>query len=313
MWPSLVQTVQTTQRKSRAGDLLDWAAMEDAGGGDTPLLRGLTAGQLDMQKRMQKEMDELETWLQQDLDHNRARAASSEQTSQGRDDPWSTTPTLGGEASLDHDDGAAFGFEDDFDEFVGAPMDVTYGDNRPAATSSSSAPQRAFTDDFVPGSRVSTAADRNHDNLLDYDDADPDLPSHAEIEEMSKRLFGSASLGPPSASHAWTRLHSPLVDTNSTDLPDGDGGPSGSSVHGDHGGFTQIGDDEPVSEGPGDEEFELGAFDLSKVLGALQGMKEEISHMEDEDARRQAAAKVALGLVYGLKKEEEKEHEGKGS
>ena len=38
-------------------------------------------------------------------------------------------------------------------------------------------------------------------------------------------------------------------------------------------------------------------------------MKEEIAGMEDEEERRRAAARVALGLVYGLRKEEERERE----
>ena len=41
-------------------------------------------------------------------------------------------------------------------------------------------------------------------------------------------------------------------------------------------------------------------FDLSRVLGALEAMKEEIAGIADEDEKRRAAAKVALGLVYGL-------------
>ena len=52
--------------------------------------------------------------------------------------------------------------------------------------------------------------------------------------------------------------------------------------------------------GGGEDEF--ASFDLSRVLGALQGMKEEIAGMENEEERRNAAAKVALGLVYGLEK-----------
>lgn len=44
----------------------------------------------------------------------------------------------------------------------------------------------------------------------------------------------------------------------------------------------------------------LGTFDLSLVFSALQAMKEEISGIEDEDERRKAAARAALGLVEGL-------------
>jgi len=48
----------------------------------------------------------------------------------------------------------------------------------------------------------------------------------------------------------------------------------------------------------------MGNFDLSRVLNALQTMKEEISGMDDEDARRKAAARAALGLVYGLERQD---------
>ena len=41
-------------------------------------------------------------------------------------------------------------------------------------------------------------------------------------------------------------------------------------------------------------------FDLSQVMSALQQFKTDISEMDNEEERRKAAAKVALGLVYGL-------------
>jgi hypothetical protein len=43
-----------------------------------------------------------------------------------------------------------------------------------------------------------------------------------------------------------------------------------------------------------------GVFDLGNVLASLEGMKAEIAGIPDEDARRAAAARVALGLVHGL-------------
>lgn len=297
MWPSLVQSVQATQRKSRAGDLLDWAAMEDAGSGSDPLLKELTVPQAELDHRMQKEMDALESWLQEE--HPSDRLVSGEPKRQDSSDPWSPGPS-DEHRGFGHDDGSAFGFEDDFDEFVGAPMDVTYGTER-RSPSSSSAPQRAFTTDFVPFTGTTI---RVEDDSLDYDDNDPDLPSQAEIEQMSRRLFGSATLAPPSTSDAWQRLHSPLVHSNSAELPGG--GPSSAQ---DHAGFSQLNDGELALGGPDDEEFEFGAFDLSRVLGALQGAKEEIAGMEDEGERRKAAARVALGLVYGLRKEDERERQ----
>ncbi|KAG9034814.1 hypothetical protein FRB95_012507 [Tulasnella sp. JGI-2019a] len=41
-------------------------------------------------------------------------------------------------------------------------------------------------------------------------------------------------------------------------------------------------------------------FDLSQVLGALQSMKEEVSEIKDLDARRKAAARIAMGFAAGL-------------
>lgn len=49
-----------------------------------------------------------------------------------------------------------------------------------------------------------------------------------------------------------------------------------------------------------DVDERVGPYDLSQVMGALQQFKSDISGMDNEDERRRAAAKVALGLVYGL-------------
>ena len=49
-----------------------------------------------------------------------------------------------------------------------------------------------------------------------------------------------------------------------------------------------------------DSDGEVGPFDLSQVMNVLQEMKSEISGMDSEEERRKAAARVALGLVYGL-------------
>lgn len=49
-----------------------------------------------------------------------------------------------------------------------------------------------------------------------------------------------------------------------------------------------------------EQDGDAPAFDLSRILSALQGMKEEVSGIEDIAERRKAAAKVALGIVYGL-------------
>jgi hypothetical protein len=50
----------------------------------------------------------------------------------------------------------------------------------------------------------------------------------------------------------------------------------------------------------GDEDEERGEFDLGSIMGALASMKEEIAGISNEDEKRKAAARVALGLVWGL-------------
>lgn len=59
----------------------------------------------------------------------------------------------------------------------------------------------------------------------------------------------------------------------------------------------------PLVEGDADDtdgDERVVPFDLSQVMDALQQFKSDISGMDDEEERRKAAAKVALGLVYGL-------------
>jgi hypothetical protein len=62
----------------------------------------------------------------------------------------------------------------------------------------------------------------------------------------------------------------------------------------------------PSTSTLGDEDdFGLSRFDLSRVFSSLQVMKEKISEMTDDGERRSAAARVALGLVYGLQRDED--------
>ncbi|KAI0084808.1 hypothetical protein BDY19DRAFT_969270 [Irpex rosettiformis] len=326
MWPSLVQTQRTSsRRKSRGGDLLDWASMEDVSGTGGGALLFNNRDATPSQMKLKKEMDELESWLQADLDAGQGPEAKRK----AHDDPWSTAHGREIDGYHGFDGDTEHTFEDDFDDFVGAPMDVTYDDSRsprdtgtrypasltiapsqfavPAfAHTSIAAPQRTFTSDFVTFRGEVVHPEDEEDRTLDFngDENDPDMPSRAEVEEMSRHLFG-AGLGIPPSSPTWQRLHSPARG-NSKDLPSGENtGASGSQPQGPEDfKFERLdgGDD-------GDDDFELGAFDLSKVLGALQGMKEQIASMDDEDERKRAAAKVALGFVYGLQKEEELDKE----
>lgn len=53
-------------------------------------------------------------------------------------------------------------------------------------------------------------------------------------------------------------------------------------------------------DGGEDDEGDMGEFDLGSIMGALQSMKDEIAGMTNEEEKRKAAARVALGLVWGL-------------
>lgn len=143
----------------------------------------------------------------------------------------------------------------------------------------------------------------------DNGDNDPDLPSRAEILETSRRLFGAAAFAPASEPHA---VSQPTPQTPSSSAPS-------SATHSQEPlasfsstastpthlvGATADADadtsaDLSLDSEDGDEPS-FAPFDLSRVFSALQGMKAEIAGMEDEDERRRAAARVALGLVYGL-------------
>ncbi|PVF97676.1 hypothetical protein CPB86DRAFT_785630 [Serendipita vermifera] len=57
-----------------------------------------------------------------------------------------------------------------------------------------------------------------------------------------------------------------------------------------------------TDKGEENEEGEdiMGEYDLGSLMAALQSMKEEIADITDEEEKRKAAARVALGLVWGL-------------
>ena len=69
-------------------------------------------------------------------------------------------------------------------------------------------------------------------------------------------------------------------------LPAGTSGPDSSHTHTD-----------TARDKPGLESVDL---DMTGILSALDAMKEEVSSIGDTRERRRAAARVALGFVYGL-------------
>ena len=145
-----------------------------------------------------------------------------------------------------------------------------------------------FDDDFtdfvsapaaVTGRQENGGRD-NDDEDEDEDDGDAGLPSKEEIQAAEARIFGERMSIPESGSAPFYVL------------PD-------EPAHG-HGNRDGGAEEAGTEEGGEGLEMDAPAFDLTRILGALEGMKEEIAQISDEQERRRAAAKVTLGLVYGL-------------
>ena len=285
MWPSMVQSSSSSSgsasnRKSKAMELLDWAREEECDDGFRALIQtpSIDEAESDIShpssstdpppsseakpktSRMQKEMDEFQRWLEED------------ESQRVNEDPWARRDEFGSAlvtptAETFVGSGTGFGdgdrgFEDDFTDFVGAPMD--HEPRRPETKKPSSAYM---------------SLDSGFD-ILEEDDTD--LPSKDEIQATTRRLFGSSPSHPPPS----TSESKQLLPT--TDFSDLGVSPAPSSV--------TLGDE---------DDFEFSQFDLSRVFSALQVMKEEVSEITDDVGRRRAAARVALGLVYGLQRDED--------
>ena len=292
MWPSMVQSSfpsgSAPNRRSKAIELLDWARQEEYEDGlcalvqspidetevDTDNLSPSTDQSSPQAKpktsRMQKEIDEFERWLEED------------ESQRVNEDPWARRDEFGSPLATESLTGAKTptvatffgsgggfgggdnGFEDDFTDFVGAPIDHEH--------------RRT---DIKAHSFSYMTLDSEFDML---EGGDPDLPSKDEIQATSRRIFGSPPLLPTSTSES-KPLQQHLSATNISGL--------GASPA-------------PSTSTLGDEDdFGRPNFDLSRVFSALQVMKEEISGMAGDEERRRAAARVALGLVYGLERDED--------
>ncbi|KAL7280147.1 hypothetical protein ACG7TL_006566 [Trametes sanguinea] len=364
MWPSLVQSQATRQRKSRARELVGWALEEEGDDGLQALIAGppastsvsitetTTASANARKSRMQREMEELERWLEDEesgtgLQYARGRPdgrspnpSPADTVNDEQAEAWvASAPVTSAEGWEDMltppairtpraDDGlsaapdAEHGFEDDFADFVSATSDshllhphaLGHGEDRllevnydiarltPMHTGASYR-SMASVSDF--GGEEGLFVERGglqsgEYGVLGEEDNDPDLPSRAEILETSRRLFGAAAFAaspeaqsssaapiasPSSSPASAAALHSSRVGVASPSAPTAD--PNSSA-------------DLSLDSDEGDDDHSFAAFDLSRVFSALQGMKAEIAGMENEDERRRAAARVALGLVYGL-------------
>jgi hypothetical protein len=233
--------------------------------------------------RMHSEMEELAKWLENDVHDG------------DKENPWGlatrSDAIVSSPTEDDSDNFAASAempaskFDDDFTVFVSAPAET--GADRPGAGSGHSTPLGSENDEDglrPPGSMRSynslgsvsdfgegggSSKELENPRVIS-DDEDEDLPTRDEICETSSRIFGKNISRPPAGFQQ-------IYDT-------------GSSL-------------ELREAELDDADYDLAPFDLSRVLGTLQQMKEDISGIEDEDERRKAAARVALGLVYGLEAE----------
>lgn len=295
MWPSLVQSESTSARKSRARELLDWARDEEGDDGLRALISGSESagdisfssdgdGEQPRKSRMQREMEELERWLAEE-DGARQAAEAQAWVAVERDAPlqssaWQDMPTPS--IRTPKAETPTFGFDDDFTEFVSAPSPAVSARSHqlgfdvdhllPQHTGASYRTLASVSDFGGEGERMFVPHLDDESALPSVDENDPDLPSRAEVLATSRRIFGPAGQTPPPPTSAAPAISHQHDEAHSFDHDD-------------------------------DDDFETSAFDMSRVLSALQGMKEEIAGMTDDEERRKAAARVALGLVYGLQAE----------
>jgi hypothetical protein len=250
MWPSMQAKPKSSALPKLARRDFDWAHNSQD---DLSPIKKLTRG-----TSKEQEMEELTRWLEGDDDIS------------SREDPWrSAADSAASLASPTEMDAPAFpetvkefGFDDDFTVFVSAPP-VAEED---VEDDSFDSPTRLGPPESSPlylslGSALDLQEVAGEGKVDAAEDVDEDLPTDAEIEAMSSRIFGA-----------------PMRSKLGVDAPIPDAVP----LDGEN------------------EEYDMAPFDLSRVMSALEGMKAEIASMEDEGERRKAAAKVALGLVYGL-------------
>lgn len=224
---------------------------------------------------LRMELEQLAKWLEED----ESSIQHADRVNLYRNDPWELATNSGQPIPAR---GPSLKFEDDFTVLVSAPMggpvEHSSGSSTPevgpdAAWLSASGGSLYNTLGSNPDLGELVARDEKDEDpakdvtVSEADNSDDeDLPSKEEIERVRNRIFGTRTVR--------------------QDEKNGKG----------------IGN---VNDGmdDDDEEYDMSAFNLTKVLGALEQMKTEIAMMEDEVERRKAAARVALGLVYGLEEE----------
>jgi len=251
--------------------LFEWGAKD----GLDPFVNNLTTlADSTQSSRMQSEVEELARWLEDGVQD---------------EDPWKVAVSSGvtTEHKLSEEQTKSLEpinfarFDDDFTVFVSAPC----GEDSSGKSGHSTPIEDGCEDrdglkppdgvklyDLLASVSDFGGSEGSPDfSCVIFDDRGEDLPTREEILETSSKIFGHGN--------------EPLLTANPLGSP---------KLCLDE--KTEV----SVPQLDGEDKYESAPFDLSKIFGALQQMKEDISGMENEDERRKAAARVALGLVYGL-------------
>ncbi|KAG5719731.1 hypothetical protein E4T56_gene18522 [Termitomyces sp. T112] len=291
MWPSMETTSKVDIRlppsRYRESPLPDWA--NTSRNNSLSVVEEIIASSSEQMstrtKAMKREMEELARWLEEDgvlQDDPWKSAASTGRMSMSPSAMESGVKPSGAEAK--------FGFDDDFTVFLSAPAlepPEISGRSTPDMSTGGLSPTGPHARSLYKTlSSVSNFGGSEDGKDMDDNDIDSDLPSKEEILVTSLQIFGTSKLPLP-----------PAVETRSNTAK------ASNTLENDSSVISDDGLDAFASENfdaGGDRSYDMEPFDLSKVLGALQKMKAEIANMESEGERRRAAARVALGLVYGL-------------
>ncbi|KAK0201815.1 hypothetical protein DFS33DRAFT_1350286 [Desarmillaria ectypa] len=284
MWPSMQKSTRTTTWSRQGNEaFLEWAQLSfdtsDTSLDEDNLVTPSSSQQSGHRTRLHKEMSELAKWLQDGKEYT-------------KDDPWKLTGSIMSPTEIDDhvwgsrkksavQKGAVDAFDDDFSVFVSAPAETESTETR-----------RRYT--IETDNKVSF--DTSFGSSFDFDRLGP-----SPLGVTYHALGSGSDLGDTQESDV-PHPDTPESDDDNEegeeeDLPSQDEiRESAQRIFGAQG--TSSSDD--AFEG---DDFELAPFDVGQVMNALQGMKAEIADMEDESERRKAAARIALGLVYGLERD----------
>lgn len=228
-----------SSRHSKLKSSLKSNVPPDLENSDINVLELLNPDRADSKTQVQREMELLEEWLTADVQD------------EGNDEDSNDD---------EHDDYASL--------FSHADSTVRTSTSDPWSTGAQTTKpeefsvRQGFEDDFTEF--ISAPAVMSQDAQSDEDESDSELPSKDDIRMTSARIFGL----------------NPNVDFSSSPFMGIPANPQSLSSSGSPTGlsaYLQLDDDESVQT----RELDMDgpAFDLSRILGALQGMKEEISQI----------------------------------